>query len=45
MQVIRAINEYFLHDADEQLDFSEYAWFYGSYSAAAIMVIVVAFSI
>lgn len=45
MKVIRSLNEYFLHDADEQLDFSEYVWFYGTYSAIVIMAVIVAFSI
>lgn len=45
MKVIRTLNNYFLHDADEEIDFSEYVWFYGSYSAVAVMVAIVAFSI
>ena len=44
MKAIRAINEFFLADADEEIAVSEYCWFYIPYALIGLMVIIVAFS-
>ena len=38
-RIIRAINHYFLHDEGEQVHWSDYMWFYGTFGFMGIVLI------
>ncbi|MGE6488478.1 hypothetical protein [Paenisporosarcina sp. NPDC076898] len=45
MKVIKAINHFFIAEEGEVIHWSDYAWFYGSYSIVFALVLLVATSI